>query len=302
MSHNPGLSFRLDFADFPLINTVDLFGTDVRHNTPGLLIRELVTNDAKCAEKSAQFRFYCGRRFGYSETIGRRPSMEDSLIIRESDKPNTPSLYGVIDGHGGFESSALSAYLIPIIFDKTDPKSISEIPSIIKEVNDRLSELKVKDGATLVLALVAPQWLGIAHLGDARAIIVKRDGYVTHLTNDHKPTDRSELDALRGSGAFIQSGRLDSSLAVSRAIGDFQVDGLFRIPDLKGYDVGEDDFRLVLACDGVFDVMDNEDVGGIVAECADVNAAAVRVRNEAVVRGSGDNVSVIVVDSSGDEC
>jgi serine/threonine protein phosphatase PrpC len=222
--------------------------------------------------------------------------MEDSLIIRENEKPKTPSLYGVIDGHGGYETSSIAAALIPQLFEKLDTKAVSAIPNLLKQVNEHLSKSKVTDGATLVLALVAPRLVGVAHLGDARALIVKKDGSVSTMTFDHKPTERSELDVLKNARAFVASGRLSSHLAVSRAIGDFLVDGVFRTPDLNTHEIQPDDFRLVLACDGVFDVMENDEVAVLVAQSGDVHKAAASVKNAAIVRGSGDNVSVIVVD------
>jgi serine/threonine protein phosphatase PrpC len=224
--------------------------------------------------------------------------MEDSLIIRESDKPKTPSLYGVIDGHGGFKSSSIAASLIPTLFDGLDMKAIGEMPNLLKQVNKHLSKQHVTDGATVVIALVAPKLVGVAHLGDARALIVKVGGAVTPLTYDHKPTERSELDVLKQARAFVASGRLSSHLAVSRAIGDFLVDGVFRTPDCNTYEIQPDDARLVLACDGVFDVIENEEVGLMVAECPDIHRAAARVKNAAIVRGTADNVSVLVIDIS----
>jgi serine/threonine protein phosphatase PrpC len=298
LSHNPALAFRLELAMFQQIDTVDLFGTDVRHGQPVATIRELVTTDLRMVRSSntTQLKYYRGTRCGYSETIGLRPSMEDSLIIRESDRPKTPSLYAVIDGHGGYRSSAIAASLIPSLFERLETKSIGEIPNLLKQVNEQLSKMRVSDGATVVLALVAPSLVGVAHLGDARALIVKRSGEVAPLTFDHKPTERSELDVLKNARAFVQSGRLSSHLAVSRAIGDFQVDGVFRTPDVITYEIQPEDFRLVLACDGVFDVIENEEVATMVAECEDFHKAAARVKNAAVVRGTLDNVSVIVVD------
>jgi hypothetical protein len=162
LSHNPSLAFRLDLTMFQQIDTVDLFGTDIRHGQPVPSIRELVTTDLKMVRSSnnTQLKYYRGTRCGYSETIGLRPSMEDSLIIRESDRPKTPSLYGVIDGHGGYRSSAIAASLIPTLFEKLETKSIGEIPNLLKQVNDQLSKLRVSDGATVVLALVAPSLVG----------------------------------------------------------------------------------------------------------------------------------------------
>ena len=298
ISHNPGLSYKLDLSLYPQIDTVDLFGTEIRHTSCVPSIRELVTTDPKLvrSDSNTQLKYYRGVKCGYAETIGTRPSMEDSLIIRESSRPKTPSLYGVIDGHGGYKTSAIAASMIPKLFEKQEKKSIDSMSEVLKQVNKHLSKLQVTDGATIVLATVAPTLVSVAHLGDARAIIVKRDGSVSPLTCDHKPTERSELDLLKDGRAYVASGRLSSHLAVSRAIGDFRVDGVSRTPDVATHEIGPDDIRLVLACDGVFDVMENAEVGAIVAEVPDIHRAAATIRDEAIIRGSNDNVSVIVID------
>ncbi|OHT11488.1 protein phosphatase 2C [Tritrichomonas foetus] len=297
ISHNK-VSFKMDLTMFPKLDTVDLHQTDVKHSMPvPLTIREIITNDIKTLKSnSTQLKFFNGKRCGYCETIGRRPTMEDSLIIWESSKPKTPSLYGVIDGHGGFRTSAISASLIPSFFDKLETKSISGISKVFKQVNSKLAKMEVTDGATVVLAMVTPSLVSVAHLGDARALVVRNDGSIYPLTFDHKPTERSELDVLKETRAFVASGRLSSHLAVSRALGDFLIDGVSRMPDLSTYKITDNDSWLVLACDGVFDVLENEEVGEIVSKCGDIHKAAATVKNEAIIRGSMDNVSVIVVD------
>lgn len=299
LSYNK-ISFKLDLSMFPKLDTVDLNQTEIRHTMPiPCSIREIITNDLKTLKSgSTQLKFFKGKRFGYCETIGRRPAMEDSLIIWESSKPKTPSLYGVIDGHGGFKTSAIAASLIPQFFDKLETKSISDISTVFKQVNEKLAKMEVTDGATIVLATVTPSLVSVAHLGDARAIVVRNDGSVYPLTFDHKPTERSELDVLKETRAFVASGRLSSHLAVSRALGDFLIDGVSRMPDLSTYNIHENDHWLVLACDGVFDVLENEEVGEIVAKCGDIHKAAACVKNEAIIRGSLDNVSVLVIDVS----
>lgn len=299
LSYNK-LSFKMDLTMFPKLDTVDLNQTEIRYSLPiPITIREIITSDPKSLKSnSTQLKYFKGVRCGYCETIGKRPTMEDSLIIRESSKPKTPSLYGVIDGHGGFRTSAISASLIPSFFEKQEVKSISDIPTVFKQLNEKLSKMEVTDGATIVLATVTPSLVSVAHLGDARAIVVKSDGSVYPLTFDHKPTERSELDVLKETRAFVASGRLSSHLAVSRALGDFLIDGVSRMPDLTTYNIKENDSWLVLACDGVFDVLENEEVGEIVAKCGDIHRAAAMVKNEAIIRGSMDNVSVIVIDIS----
>ena len=123
--------------------------------------------------------------------------------------------------------------------------------------------------------------------GDSRTILVKRpaDGgsqsdygrsrcrrnSVKFSTADHRPSERLEQDRIEAAGARVEIGRVQGDLAVSRALGDFQykmqpnVDHTEQpvscIPDITiiERDVDHDEF-LILGCDGVFDVLMNNEV------------------------------------------
>jgi serine/threonine protein phosphatase PrpC len=94
--------------------------------------------------------------------------------------------------------------LILQLFEKLETKSMGEMRDLLKQVKDQLSEHRVSDGATVVLAVVARSLVGVGDFGDARALIVCRSGEVTPLTSDNKRTERSELDVLKKARAFVQ--------------------------------------------------------------------------------------------------
>jgi serine/threonine protein phosphatase PrpC len=85
-------------------------------------------------------------------------------------------------------------------------------------------------------------------------------------------------------------------LAISRALGDFSVKGVNRTPAFAKYKRERDDFRLVMCCDGVFDVINNDEIGQIIAQEKDIARAAYLLRNLAFARGSHDNISALIVD------
>jgi serine/threonine protein phosphatase PrpC len=51
-------------------------------------------------------------------------------------------------------------------------------------------------------------------------ILLWRDNKTIALTKDHKPTNEAELARIRAAGGFVDWGRVDGQLALSRAIGD----------------------------------------------------------------------------------
>lgn len=302
LAFNP-LKIEIDFSMFPMIDCMDVVQTECtfsQTSPPPSKMRELVYDDPEWFAKatSAQFKFFQAHKAGYSEQCGSRPSMEDALIIREEP---SPAIYGVVDGHAGFRTSTLAAYLIPMYFAKHENKSVSGMAEVIRKLNDQLRKIQVRDGATLVMCIVTPTEIGCAHVGDARALVVKKDGTIAQLTSDHKATDRTEFDIVKENRAYLSAGRLMGTLAVSRAIGDFAIDGVMRVPSMTAYTLKKNDTRLVLACDGIFDVMTNEEAGRIAAEVRDVHLAAATIRNIAFARGSQDNLSVVVVDIEQEE-
>jgi serine/threonine protein phosphatase PrpC len=242
------------------------------------------------------YRF--GNAVGYSETIGARPSMEDTLIVWRAFAPGL-SMYGVIDGHGGFETAAQAAYWIPQFFRDIPSKSIGEMSTVFRLVNAELLKRNVRDGAAIVVTLIGPTEIGVAHLGDCRAVLIKQNHKFVSLTVDHKPTERSEIDLLKQNGSFVDANRTAGMLAVSRALGDFSIPGVGRCPSLTQYSRSPDDWRLVLACDGLFDVINNGDIAQIIQNEPNMQRAAYLLRNTALARGSQDNISVIVIDLTG---
>jgi Leucine-rich repeat (LRR) protein/serine/threonine protein phosphatase PrpC len=298
LTGNP-LRLTINFANLPAIRILDIACTQCKivSSLPSHL-KELSVSDLAFAAKldSPVVRLACfGPGTGYAETIGTRPSMEDALILYH-DIMSGLGMYAVIDGHGGNETAILSAYLIPKFFPELTTKSIGDVSLIFRRVNAELQQRGVRDGAAIVITLVGRSEIGCAHLGDSRALIVKRDLTCRSLTVDHKATERSEIDLVKENRSFVDGNRTAGMLAVSRALGDFNVPGVGRVPAITKYPRQRDDFRLVLGCDGVFDVISNDEIGGIIGEEENMQRAAYLLRNVASARGSQDNISVIVVD------
>ena len=127
-----------------------------------------------------------------------------------------------------------------------------------------------KSGSTAVCVLVSPWHVYIANCGDSRAVLCRR-GVPAVCTLDHKPTVPAEKERIQRAGGSVMIHRVNGSLAVSRALGDFEyknVEGrgpteqlVSPAPEvfIEARNDSEDQF-LVLACDGIWDVMSNEDL------------------------------------------
>lgn len=123
-------------------------------------------------------------------------------------------------------------------------------------------------GTTAVCAFVSPQDFYIANCGDSRAVLY-RSGVPFFSTTDHRPRVPHERKRIIKSGVRIKNGRISGRLAVSRALGDFEYKNFENldvrnqpvspVPDVTVFsrEHAEDEF-LVLACDGIWNVMSDE--------------------------------------------
>ena len=161
-----------------------------------------------------------------------------------------------------------------------------------------------------------------ANVGDSRAVL-SRQGVAVDLTRDHKPNEEREMARIKRHGGTIEWDALAKvhrveTLSLSRAIGDAYAKPVVSGEvDIQLFPVveGKDEF-LILASDGLWDVMSSQDVVSYVkrrfeSELArkelttqeDIdNYRLVLRRNmarsivrEAVRRGTGDNVCVLMV-------
>jgi len=78
-----------------------------------------------------------------------------------------------------------------------------------------------KSGSTAVCVLISPTHVYIANCGDSRAVLCRR-GLPAVCTLDHKPTVPAEKKRIQDAGGSVMIHRVNGSLAVSRALGDFE--------------------------------------------------------------------------------
>lgn len=127
------------------------------------------------------------------------------------------------------------------------------------------------------------------------------------LSMDHTPNVPSEAERVRRAGGAVFRGRVDGQLAVSRAIGDHSLkrSGVSAQPTQQHIPLTKDHKYMIVACDGIFDVLSDRDVVDLVGRsfkdgASSTQAAAVLVK-EALARGTTDNVSAMVIKLQDDQ-
>ena len=124
-------------------------------------------------------------------------------------------------------------------------------------------------GTTAVFALVTPTHLIVGNIGDSRCVM-SRAGKAVAMSYDHKPTNPPEQARIEAANGTVTLSRVNGDLAVSRALGDYSYKQMAHLPaeaqqvsaepEFQVQERTSDDQFLILCCDGIWDVMTNDDV------------------------------------------
>jgi PPM family protein phosphatase len=230
-----------------------------------------------------------------SDVGRRRPMNQDSAAAGER-------LLVVADGmgghaHGEVASSVavralldLGARLGP---DLSGVDLLAELGAAVADAGHRLTALAQQDaqlrgtGTTVVAMLADGVRLGVAHIGDSRAYLL-REGALTRLTRDHTLVQ-----------ALVDEGRISEKEAATHPRRSWLVrtlqDDTAAEPDLFLVDgiVGD---RYLLCSDGLTAVLDDVRLAEVLAGAADREAAIAQLIEEANAGGGPDNITCVVAD------
>ncbi|XP_029933451.1 protein phosphatase 1G isoform X2 [Myripristis murdjan] len=131
-------------------------------------------------------------------------------------------------------------------------------------------------GTTAVVALIRGKQLIVANAGDSRCVVSER-GKAVDMSYDHKPEDELELARIKNAGGKVtMDGRVNGGLNLSRAIGDHfykrnkalppEEQMISALPDVKVLTLNEDHEFMVIACDGIWNVLSSQEVVDFISE------------------------------------
>ncbi|THD20967.1 Phosphatase [Fasciola hepatica] len=170
-------------------------------------------------------------------------------------------------------------------------------------------------GSTGIVVLLREHMLYCGNAGDSRAVC-SRHGVAEPLSTDHKPTLPGERERITAAGGWVDANRVNGNLALSRAFGDFvfkrnprqtaENQIVCANPDVYSRRLRpEEDEFIVLCCDGVWDVMTNQEVISFVRLRLSHGISPTRICEELMMRclapnchtnGLGcDNMTVVLV-------
>ncbi|XP_019171582.1 PREDICTED: probable protein phosphatase 2C 9 [Ipomoea nil] len=246
-------------------------------------------------------------KYGFSLVKGKaNHPMEDYHVAKFVQiERNELGLFAVYDGHLGESVAAyLQNHLFPNILKEedfwTDPhrsilKAYEKTDQAILSHNPDIGT----GGSTAVTAiLVNGQKLWVANVGDSRAVL-SRKGVAVQMSVDHDPN--AEHESIEDRGGFVTNipgdvPRVNGQLAVSRAFGDKNLKKFLRSdPDVTTADIDGDVDLLIIASDGLWKVMSNQEAVDIAKKAKNPQKAAKKLAMEALNRESKDDISCIVV-------
>ncbi|XP_062231569.1 probable protein phosphatase 2C 49 [Phragmites australis] len=244
-------------------------------------------------------------RYGVTSVCGLRREMEDAVSIRPDFLPGSSSssgkhhFFGVFDGHGCSHVARMCQdRMHELVADEYKKAGSGKGAAAWKEVMEKgfarmdgeasswaasrngddpacRCELQTPArcdhvGSTAVVAVVGPTRVVVANAGDSRAVL-SRGGVPVPLSVDHKPDRPDELERVQAAGARViywDGARVLGVLAMSRAIGDGYLKPFVTSePEVTVTERTDDDECLILASDGLWDVVTNEMACEVVRAC-----------------------------------
>ncbi|KAL1210278.1 putative protein phosphatase 2C 61 [Cardamine amara subsp. amara] len=248
-----------------------------------------------------------------SSLAGGKGLNQDAAILHLGYGTEEGAICGVFDGHGergDLVSKIVRNQLPSLLLSQMNNRSVTRDSKTICEtafltMDKRILKLKrmhdfSSSGTAAVVAVKHGNQVMVANLGDSRALMIgtseNGETKVVQLTDDLKPSVPSEAERIRKRNGRVLA--LESEphilrvwlpnenrpgLAMSRALGDFLLKsyGVIATPQVSTHQITSTDKFLLLASDGVWDVLGNEEVATIVMESESEGGAASAVTEAA---------------------
>jgi serine/threonine protein phosphatase PrpC len=233
-------------------------------------------------------------------TLAVRYGMQSDIGLHRQDNEDSAyagaRLLAVADGMGGHAggevaSAAVIEALRPLDTEVPAGELLSALDHAVRRASSALREIVLQDpsllgmGTTLTALLWSGSQLGLVHIGDSRAYLV-RDGEVFQITHDHTLV-QSLLDEGKITAGEAAS-HPQRSLLLQALGGHFE-------PDLQLHEARLGD-RYLLCSDGLHQVADAESMARVLLSIADPDQAAKDLIALAIDGGGPDNITCIVAD------
>lgn len=231
---------------------------------------------------------------------GGRAHMEDFVRVVHDFRERRGALYAaVFDGHGGAGVAMKASERLHGILAAESSKA--PVDAALQAAFRTFDEEVASDpsGSTAVVLLLEGSEGTVANAGDSHAMLVSAAASRI-ITEDHRLTNEDEYRRVVAAGAKIWGPYMclpdGSGVMTTRALGDraFRAIGQVSEPSVASFEVGPEDTWIVLASDGVWDVVEPEVVADLARGSGSARAAVEGIVQAGLAFGT-DNVSAVVV-------
>ena len=268
--------------------------------------------DAKKEKPSNPFLNYSNMDY---PNLDHREKMEDYYISLPSFIGDiTKSYFAIFDGHSGIEVAKYCKENLHKRFAKLLNETTFNVnESLIKSFNiidTEISKLNYQNeiGSTATVLFIYKEfdtkynknirYYACANVGDSKCYLIKKNSII-QISKDHKCSDQNEVDRIKKNGGIVFYGRVFGTLVLTRSIGDREMKkyGVCSEPYVKIEKIENDDLFIVLASDGVWDVVSEDDLFKVCLNNSNLNSNDIckKIIDLCIEGDTRDNVSCIVV-------
>jgi len=277
------------------------------NNYSSLKIEEKISNDIL----DEYYEENCGKlikNFAYKENANSRfrDYMEDkgkSIINFDSNPDN--ALFCLFDGHGGGEVSKFLQENFPKFMKEILPINSEnaeiKLTNLFLNVDNKIKENSFYQvGATACVVYITKEndkrVLYCANVGDTRCTLIKEFEY-KRLSYDDRASDENEYNRIIKQGGVVFAGRVYGQLMLSRAFGDWELKsyGVSCEPHITKINIEDGDKYIVIASDGVWDVIEDEDAFALGKTASNSKSLCKDIVQTSLDKGSMDNISCFVI-------
>ena len=244
--------------------------------------------------------------YAYCENDNKenRNYMEDKAISIDNlcNDPNK-ILFCLFDGHGGGEVSKFLQENFATYFKQMLPfqNHFEDFKNLFNTLDEKIRELNVPDaGSTATIVYIekinGKKILYCINVGDSRCVLVNNNGLM-RMSYDDRVDDPKEKERIINQGGVIFNNRVYGRLMLSRCFGDWGIKeyGVIVEPHITKIEINENDSFLIIASDGLWDVIKDEECKGFTEIFENTFETCKNLVQECLNRGSGDNISCFVI-------
>jgi serine/threonine protein phosphatase PrpC len=255
--------------------------------------------------------------FREDQNIDSETLMEDkSKSIENFNNDKNQMVFEIFDGHGGDEMSTyLQANLAKIYKQNlllNKGNIILSLKNAFHDADDEMrGQLNMEGlGSTGTLVHIVRRLGPVlevysANVGDSRVSLISPE-HIIRLSYDHRTTDEKEKKRILESGMEIIDDRICGTLMLTRIFGNYEYKeenengnnkGLICEPFISKIEIDlsiENQF-LILASDGIWDILTEEEVQNIVKKYQDTQKICSIIIKKCLENEAWDNMSVFAV-------